>query len=499
MQAKFDIDTGNFDLNHKIFKVISEVADEQGVEVYVIGGWVRDQILGRPSDDIDFVVVGSGIDIAKKVARRLGRIKVFVFRNFGTAMFKYENMQIEFVGARKESYRRDSRKPIVENGTLQDDLNRRDFTINAMAISLNKATFGKLIDPFNGLEDLKNKIIRTPLNPDITFSDDPLRMLRAIRFATVLDFEIHQQAYQAIIKNRERIKIVSQERITEELNKIMMASRPSKGWKLLYDTGLLEIIFPELHKLAGVDYKQGVSHKDIFLHSIKVLDNVAQKSNNLWLRWAALLHDIGKPYTKRFDGKTWTFHGHEVVGAKMIPDIFRRLKLPLNENMRYVQKLVNLHHRPMQLVGDQVTDSGFRRLIVDAGEHLEDLLILVESDVTTKYDEIRQKIMNNFKYVRQKLKEIEEKDKLRNWKPPIDGHLIMKTFGLKPSRVVGEIKDAVKDAILDGLIPNDFNAAFDYMLKVAEEKYNLKPVIAKPEQGKVEKQEDFLDNGLKSN
>ncbi len=475
MQAKFNIDTRNFDLNHKIFRVISEVADSEGVEVYVIGGWVRDQILGRPSDDIDFVVVGSGIDIAKKVARRLGRIKVFVYRNFGTAMFKYGGLQIEFVGARKESYRRDSRKPIVENGTLQDDLNRRDFTINAMAISLNKATFGRLIDPFNGLEDLQNRIIRTPLDPDITFSDDPLRMMRAIRFATVLEFNIHPDSYNAIKKNAERIKIVSQERITEELNKIMAARRPSKGFKMLYDTGLLQIIFPELAALAGVDYKQGIGHKDIFLHSIQVLDNVAAKTDNLWLRWAALLHDIGKPKTKRFEGGTWTFHGHEIVGAKMIPAIFRRLKLPLNENMRFVQKMVELHHRPMQLTGDQVTDSGIRRLIVDAGEDLDDLLLLVESDLTTKIEEKRERILENFRRLREKIKEVEEKDRLRNWKPPIDGFIIMKTFDIQPSKMVGEIKDAVKDAILDGIIPNDYDAAYVYMLKVAKEKFGLEP------------------------
>ncbi len=475
MKAQFNIDTKTFDLNNKIFRVISEVADKENVEVYVIGGWVRDQILGRNSPDIDFVVVGSGIDIAKKVARRLGRIKVFTYRNFGTAMFKYSGLQIEFVGARKESYRRNSRKPIVENGTLQDDLNRRDFTINAMAISLNKQTFGKLIDPFNGLEDLRNKLIRTPLDPNITFSDDPLRMMRAIRFATVLDFFIDEKAYQAIKQNKERIKIVSQERITEELNKIMMAKRPSKGFRLLYDTGLLEIIFPQLAALAGVEYKQGVGHKDIFLHSIQVLDNVAEKSDNLWLRWAALLHDIGKPKTKRFENGTWTFHGHEVIGAKMIPDIFRKLKLPLNEHMKYVQKLVNLHHRPMQLTGEQVTDSGIRRLIVDAGNELEDLLLLVESDLTTKIEEKRERILENFRQLRQKIAEVEEKDRLRNWKPPIDGHIIMKTFDLQPSRMIGEIKEAVKDAILDGIIPNDYDAAYQYMLKYAKEKFGLEP------------------------
>ncbi len=480
MEVKFDEQKRNFDLNHKIFRVISTVASERDVEVYVIGGWVRDQILGRPSDDIDFVVVGSGIEIAKEVARRLGRIKVFVYKNFGTAMFKYGNLQIEFVGARKESYRRNSRKPIVENGTLEDDLNRRDFTINAMAVSLNPKTFGKLIDPFNGLSDLQKKIIRTPLDPDITFSDDPLRMMRAIRFATVLEFTIEPKSFEAIKKNRERIRIVSQERITEELNKIIMARKPSIGFKLLYDSGLLEIIFPQLAQLAGVDYRQGIGHKDIFLHSIAVLDNVAQKSNNLWLRWAALLHDIGKPKTKRFDGSNWTFHGHEVVGAKMIPEIFRTLKLPLNDKMKYVQKIISLHHRPMNLTGDQVTDSGIRRLIVDAGEDLDDLMTLVESDLTTSIDEKRQRILSNFKQLRQKIAEVEEKDRLRNWKPPINGNIIMKALDIPPSKTVGIIKDAVKDAILDGIIPNDFYAAFDYMLKIAQQ-MGIKPKYTDPE------------------
>ena len=469
MDIKFDINTHKFDLNHKIFKIISEVAQQEKLEIYVIGGWVRDQILGRPSDDIDFVVVGSGIKVAKKVANRLGIKKVFVFRNFGTAMFKLGDLEIEFVGARKESYRRDSRKPIVENGTLDDDLRRRDFTINAMAISLSPDTFGKLIDPFNGLEDLQKKTIRTPLDADVTFSDDPLRMMRAIRFATVLDFDIHPQSFEAIKNNKERIKIVSQERITEELNKIMKAPRPSKGLRLLFESGLLEIIFPELYALHGVDYKNGIGHKDNFLHSIQVLDNIAQKTGNLWLRWAALLHDIGKPKTKRFDGGTWTFHGHEVIGAKMIPDIFRRLKLPLDQKMKYVQKLVLLHHRPMHLIGDQVTDSGIRRLIVDAGEDLDDLMLLVQSDITTKYDDKRERILKNFNWLQEKIKDVEEKDALRNWKPPIDGHIIMTTFGIGPSRLVGQIKDAVKDAILDGQIPNDYNAAFDYMLKIAKD------------------------------
>ncbi len=475
MDIKFNINTHTFDLNHRIFKVIAELAEKENLEIYVIGGWVRDQILKRSSEDIDIVVVGSGIKIAKKAANILGIKNVFTFRNFGTAMFKYNNMEIEFVGARKESYRRDSRKPIVENGTLDDDLRRRDFTINAMAISLNPNSFGKLIDPFDGLEDLQNKIIRTPLDPDITFSDDPLRMMRAIRFATVLDFDIYTESFEAIKKNKDRIKIVSQERITEEFNKIMKAHKPSKGLKLLFDTGLLEIIFPELYALHGVDYKNGIGHKDNFFHSIKVLDNIAQKTDKLWLRWAALLHDIGKPKTKRFDNGTWTFHGHEVIGAKMIPDIFRKLKLPLDQKMKYVQKLILLHHRPMHLIGEQVTDSGIRRLIVDAGEDLDDLMKLVESDITTKYDEKRERILRNFNWLREKIKEVEEKDALRNWKPPIDGHIIMTTFNLPPSPLIGQIKDAIKDAILDGIIPNDYSQAFDYMTKIAKE-HGLSPV-----------------------
>ncbi len=475
MKAKFNINTKTFDLNHTIFKVVSQVADEEKLETYVIGGWVRDQILGRPSDDIDFVVVGSGINLARKVAKKLGNYRVTVYRNFGTAMFKYKGLEIEFVGARKESYRRDSRKPIVENGTLEDDLNRRDFTINAMAIGLNKEIYGKLIDPFGGLEDLKRRLIKTPLDPDITFSDDPLRMMRAIRFATVLDFDIDRRAFDAIVKNKERIKIVSQERIVEELNKIMMAKQPSKGFKLMFETGLLEIIFPELYKLHGVDFKNGVGHKDNFFHSIKVLDNVAAKSDNLWLRWAALLHDIGKPYAKRFTNGQWTFHGHEIIGERMIPDIFRSLKLPLNEKMKYVQKLVGLHHRPTNLTGEDVTDSGIRRLIVDAGDELDDLMTLVEADITTKYEDKQKRILENFKKVREKIKEVEEKDALRNWKPPIDGKIIMETFGIPPSKTVGEIKDAVKDAILDGIIPNNYEEAYRYMIKTGE-KMGLKPV-----------------------
>ena len=475
MKIYFDKNSLKFDLNNKIFRVINQIAESEKVESYVIGGWVRDQILSRPCEDIDFVVIGSGIKIAKKVAQKLGIKKVHIFRNFGTAMFKYNNLEIEFVGARKESYRRNSRKPIVENGTFEDDLKRRDFTINAMAISLNTNNFGKLVDPFNGLQDLFNKIIRTPLDPILTFSDDPLRMLRAIRFATVLDFDIHPQALEAIKSNKQRIKIVSQERITEELNKIMMASKPSKGWILLFETGLLEIIFPQLYALQGIEYKAGIGHKDNFLHSIQVLDNIAQKSNNLWLRWAALLHDIGKPKTKKFDGSTWTFHGHEIVSAKMVPEIFRQLKLPLDNKMKFVQKIISLHHRPMHLIGEQVTDSGIRRLIVDSGNDLDELMLLVESDITTKFDKKRERLLNNFNWLRQKIKEVEEKDTLRNWNPPIDGNIIMTTFKISPSRLVGEIKEAVKDAILDGIVPNDYKAAFEYMIKFAEKK-GLKPI-----------------------
>ncbi len=460
-------------LRRKIFKIVAELAEKEDIETYVVGGYVRDVLLKRKSPDIDFVVVGNGIEFAKKLAKKINpRIKVNIFKNFGTAMFVYKDMQIEFVGARKESYNRYSRKPIVEDGSLEDDQKRRDFTINAMAISMNVDNLFELIDPFNGLEDLKNKIIRTPQNADITFSDDPLRMMRAIRFATQLDFTICSEAYEAIKKNKERIKIVSSERISDELNKIILSPKPSIGFKLLFDTGLLEIIFPEMYNLSGIEYVNGVGHKDIFQHTIKVLDNVAEKTDNLWIRWAAILHDIGKPKTKKFVNNNWTFHSHQFVGAKMIPDIFRRLRLPLNEKMKFVQKLVEMHHRPISLVNEPITDSAIRRLVYDAGDELEDLMTLVESDITTQYDEKKQKFLRNFQNLRRKIKEVAEKDFIRNWQPPIDGNEIMRILNLKPSKIVGELKLAIKDAILDGKIENSYQAAYNYLLYLAQ-KYNL--------------------------
>jgi poly(A) polymerase len=460
-------------LRRKIFKIVAELAEKEDIETYVVGGYVRDVLLKRKSPDIDFVVVGNGIEFAKKLAKKINpRIKVNIFKNFGTAMFVYKDMQIEFVGARKESYNRYSRKPIVEDGSLEDDQKRRDFTINAMAISMNVDNLFELIDPFNGLEDLKNKIIRTPQNADITFSDDPLRMMRAIRFATQLDFTICSEAYEAIKKNKERIKIVSSERISDELNKIILSPKPSIGFKLLFDTGLLEIIFPEMSNLSGIEYVNGVGHKDIFQHTIKVLDNVAEKTDNLWIRWAAILHDIGKPKTKKFVNNNWTFHSHQFVGAKMIPDIFRRLRLPLNEKMKFVQKLVEMHHRPISLVNEPITDSAIRRLVYDAGDELEDLMTLVESDITTQYDEKKQKFLRNFQNLRRKIKEVAEKDFIRNWQPPIDGNEIMRILNLKPSKIVGELKLAIKDAILDGKIENSYQAAYNYLLYLAQ-KYNL--------------------------
>jgi len=463
----------NICLNDKIFEVLCGVVTAENVQAYVIGGWVRDCLLKRDHSDkdIDIVVIGSGIDIARKVARKINpKIKVSVFKNFGTAMFKADGYEIEFVGARKESYDRGSRKPVVENGTLEDDQRRRDFTINALAISINKETFGKLLDPFGGTEDLKNKIIKTPLDPDTTFSDDPLRMMRAIRFATQLNFSIEEKTLKSIRENAERIRIVSQERIVTELNKIIMCMHPSKGFILLEKSGLLSIIFPELDNLKGVETKGGKAHKDNFLHSIKVLDNISKNTDNLWLRWAALLHDIAKPATKKYQPDTgWSFHGHEFVGSKMVPDIFRKLRLPMNEKMKYVQKIVDLHLRPIVLSQELVTDSAIRRLLFEAGDDIDDLMILCEADITSKNEAKKALHLENFRLVRNKLREIEEKDAVRNFQPPVDGGEIIAAFGIKPGKEVGIIKNAIREAILDGIIPNDQEAARKLMIEKGKE------------------------------
>ncbi|NDV70109.1 CCA tRNA nucleotidyltransferase [Dysgonomonas sp. 25] len=453
----------------KIFHLIGETADKLGLECYVIGGYVRDIFLHRPSKDIDIVTVGRGIELAEAVAAVLGpKTHIAVFKNFGTAQLKYKGLEIEFVGARKESYQRDSRKPIVEDGTLKDDQNRRDFTINALAVCINKARFGELLDPFGGLEDMDNLTIRTPLDPDITFSDDPLRMMRAIRFSAQLGFDIEPASFDAITRNKERIKIVSQERIIDELNKIVLSPKPSIGFLQLEQTGLLEIIFPELVALKGIETKEGIGHKDNFYHTLMVLDNIALKTDNLWLRWAAVLHDIAKPATKRWDNRLgWTFHNHNFIGGKMVPKIFNRLKLPLNEKMKYVQKLVDLHMRPQVLVDEDISDSAVRRLLFEAGDDVDDLMTLCEADITSKNPNKVQRYLQNFDKVRHKLKEIEEKDHVRNFQPPIDGDEIMKLFGLPPSKEIGILKSAVKDAILDGIIPNEYDAAYDYLLKEA--------------------------------
>jgi poly(A) polymerase len=463
-------------LIHPIFKVVSEIADEKGLLCFVIGGFVRDLLLNRTSKDIDIVIQGSGIELAEEVARRIGRVKVTVFKNFGTAMLRYCDSDIEFVGARKESYNRNSRKPVVEDGSLDDDQKRRDFTINSLAISLNKETFGNLIDPFDGLKDLENKIIRTPLDPETTYSDDPLRMMRAIRFAAQLNFDIEPASYEAIVRNKERLLIVSEERILDELQKIIMSNNPSTGFYLLEKSGLLSLILPELQAMKGVELMHGKAHKDNFFHTLQVLDNVAKKSENTWLRWAALFHDIAKPVTKRFEpGIGWTFHGHEYTGAKMIPAIFRRLKLPLGIPMKYVEKMVQLHLRPIVLSQEEVTDSAVRRLLFDAGDDIDDLMILCEADITSKNDEKVKRYLANFQLVRRKLREIEEKDAIRNFQPPITGEMVMKTFGIGPGREVGIIKNTIKEAILEGEIHNDFEEAFAFMLRKARE-LGLNPV-----------------------
>lgn len=466
-------------LQHPVFKKLSELADATGTEIYVIGGYVRDIFLNRPSKDIDIVVIGNGIKFAE-AAGKLLETKVSVFKNFGTAMLRYGDLEIEFVGARKESYRLESRKPIVENGTLEDDQKRRDFSINAMALGLNTSNFGILLDPFDGVKDLENKLIRTPLDPVETFSDDPLRMMRAIRFATQLDFTISENAVEAIKKNSERIKIVSAERITDELNRIILAKKPSIGFIYLFDTGLLKHIFPQMAELHGVEFIAGKGHKDNFYHTLQVLDNLAENTEDLWLRWAAILHDIAKPATKRFEpGHGWTFHGHEDRGARMVPKIFAQLKLPLNEKMKLVQKLVQLHLRPIVLAQDVVTDSAVRRLLFEAGEEIDGLMLLCNADVTTKNEYKIKKYRSNFDLVKQKLKDVEQSDQLRNWQPPVSGEDIMQAFNISAGRDVGIIKTQIREAILEGEIKNSKEEAYEYMLEKGRA-IGLTPVKLKP-------------------
>jgi len=470
-----DIQCSDWELD--LFKKIGAAADKLQMPCFLIGGFVRDKLIHRTSKDADIVCVGDGILLAQEVAQLFHpKPNVHFFKTFGTAQIKVNDFDIEFVGARKESYQESSRKPMVENGTIEDDQNRRDFTINALAIGLNKSNFGNLIDPFDGLLDLESKILRTPLNPDITFSDDPLRMMRCIRFASQLGFYIEEKTFLAIERNKERISIVSQERITDELNKIIASPKPSVGFDLLFKSKLLSIIFPSMQALSGAEYVDGLGHKDNFYHTLEVLDNTAKQSTNLWLRWAAILHDIGKPATKRFEeGHGWTFHGHEVVGMRMVAKIFKQLKLPLNEHMKYVEKLVLLHLRPISLSKDEITDAAMRRLLFDAGDDLEDLMILCKSDITSKNQAKVKRFLANFDMVLERLKIVEEKDKIRNWQPPIDGEIIMQTFQLGPSKEVGLIKTAVREAILDGLIENNYDAAFEYMLQQADQLGLKKP------------------------
>ena len=459
-------------IENPILHLVGEEADRMGLECYVIGGWVRDLFLHRPSDDIDVVVVGSGISLAESVAKKLGKgAHLSVFKTYGTAQVKRGELELEFVGARRESYQHNSRNPIVEDGTLKEDQDRRDFTINAMAICLNKARYGELLDPFDGIGDLERCIIRTPLNPDITFSDDPLRMMRAIRFATQLGFNLDGETFDAIARNANRMEIITRERIAEELNKIMMSRRPSEGWILLDKTALLPLIFPELAALKGVEVKEGRGHKDVFYHTLQVLDNVALTSDNLWLRWAALLHDIGKPRSKAWDAQAgWTFRNHNYIGSKMVPKIFAKMKLPLNEKMEYVKKMVDLHMRPINLIEDTVTDSAVRRLLFEAGDDIDDLMLLCDADITSRNEEKKARFHRNYQLVRQKMVELEERDRIRNFQPPVKGDEIMELLHLEPCSLVGELKSAIKDAILDGIIPNEYEAAKEYLIRLAKEK-----------------------------